>query len=117
MGFLGRKYGLTCDNLISFKLLTANEDHILFDKKNYPDLFWYYYTRMITLSFAQAYHIPEVIIFELRWDFDKLYKVLMTYFNWLRNDNSVGIEMDIFSLTMKNPILITGIYAGRQSKL
>jgi hypothetical protein len=123
MGFLGRKYGLTCDNLISFKLLTASGDHILVNKDTHPNLFWACRGGgngnfgIITEMTLQAHYVPKVINFELRWNFNKIYKVLTTYFNWLRIDNDVGIEMDIFSLTRDTPVLITGVYAGSKRKL
>jgi FAD/FMN-containing dehydrogenase len=40
MGLLGRKYGLTCDNLLSVSLVDANGVHIDADAQTNPDLFW-----------------------------------------------------------------------------
>ncbi len=123
MGFLGRKYGLTCDNLISFKIITADGKHLYVDRDINSDLFWACKGAgngnfgIITEMTLQAHYVPEVTIFELRWTFNKLYSVLNSYFDWLRQSNSVGIEMDIYSLELKYPILITGIYPGSKEKL
>ena len=65
----------------------------------------------------QAYKISEVVMFELNWKFDKLYLILKTYFKWAKNENSVGIEMNIFALSKEFPINITGFYCGTQEKL
>jgi hypothetical protein len=39
-GWLVRKYGLTCDNVISFDLVTAEGDAIVASENENPDLFW-----------------------------------------------------------------------------
>lgn len=119
MGFLGRKYGLTCDNLISFKILIADGRHLFADKNNNSDLFWACSGAgngnfgIITELTIQAHHVPEVINFQLRWPFESLYDVLQTYFEWLKNDNDIGIEMDIYSTSIEFPIEITGIYVKK----
>ncbi|HKK45544.1 MAG TPA: FAD-binding oxidoreductase [Balneolaceae bacterium] len=40
MGHLRRKYGLSCDNIISVDLVTADGDLITADEFNHKDLFW-----------------------------------------------------------------------------
>jgi FAD/FMN-containing dehydrogenase len=40
MGLLGRRYGLTCDNLISVSLIDATGAHVDADAQTNPDLFW-----------------------------------------------------------------------------
>jgi len=40
MGYLSRAYGLTCDNLISADLVTANGDFVTCDANRNADLFW-----------------------------------------------------------------------------
>lgn len=40
VGWLVRKYGLTCDNVISFDLVTAGGSAIVASDKQNPDLFW-----------------------------------------------------------------------------
>jgi len=40
VGYLGRKYGLTIDSLLSAELVTANGDQIVVDETSHPDLFW-----------------------------------------------------------------------------
>ena len=40
IGYLGRKYGLTLDNLISVNLVTASGEFVTASEKENPDLFW-----------------------------------------------------------------------------
>jgi FAD/FMN-containing dehydrogenase len=40
MGYLSRAYGLTCDNLISADVVTANGDFVTCDAERNTDLFW-----------------------------------------------------------------------------
>jgi hypothetical protein len=40
IGWLRRKYGLTCDNLLSAEVLTANGEKIIASKQQHTDLFW-----------------------------------------------------------------------------
>ncbi len=40
MGWLARRHGLTCDNVVSFELVTANGDLLHVDADSHPDLDW-----------------------------------------------------------------------------
>lgn len=40
LGFLSRKYGLTCDSLIRVKMIDTNGKKLVIDKHNKPDLLW-----------------------------------------------------------------------------
>jgi FAD/FMN-containing dehydrogenase len=40
VGWLARKYGLTCDNAISFDLVTADGEVLRASAEEHPDLFW-----------------------------------------------------------------------------
>jgi hypothetical protein len=123
MGFLGRKYGLSCDNVISFKIFIANGQLLHVDRETYSDLFWACRGAgnanfgIITEMTVKTHSVSRVQVFEFRWHIDKLYQVLTVYTNWLSNDNSVGIEMDIFNTNLENPIMITGLYTGSKKKL
>jgi len=65
----------------------------------------------------RAYHVKNVKVFEFLWKFENLEQVLSTYFDFIRLDNSVGIEMNIYSLNLEFPIMVTGIYTGSNKKL
>jgi FAD/FMN-containing dehydrogenase len=40
MGWLARQYGLSCDNVISFELVTASGDVLRVSATEHPDLYW-----------------------------------------------------------------------------
>lgn len=40
VGWLARKYGLTCDNVLSFELVTAEGEVLRATADEHPDLFW-----------------------------------------------------------------------------
>ena len=40
VGYLGRKHGLTIDNLLAAEIVTADGEVILTDAESHPDLFW-----------------------------------------------------------------------------
>ena len=40
VGWLARKYGLTCDNVLSFEVVTADAAVVTADAEHHPDLFW-----------------------------------------------------------------------------
>lgn len=40
IGFLSRKYGLTCDNVVQFEMLTTAGDLIKVNQNSHQDLFW-----------------------------------------------------------------------------
>ena len=40
VGWLVRKYGLTCDNVLSFEVVTADGDVVTASAEQHPDLFW-----------------------------------------------------------------------------
>lgn len=40
IGFLSRKFGLTCDNLIRIKMIDTKGTKLVVDQQSYPDMFW-----------------------------------------------------------------------------
>src|SRR5215204_3079694 len=40
MGWLARRLGLTCDNVVSYELVTAEGERLLVDESRDPELFW-----------------------------------------------------------------------------
>src|SRR3989442_5858809 len=40
MGWLARQYGLTCDNAVSFEVVTATGEVVRASRDEHPDLFW-----------------------------------------------------------------------------
>ncbi|WP_116949939.1 FAD-binding oxidoreductase [Jiangella endophytica] len=40
MGWLARQYGLTCDNVVSYELVTADGERLRVTRDEHPELFW-----------------------------------------------------------------------------
>ncbi|SEF17410.1 FAD-binding oxidoreductase [Jiangella alba] len=40
MGWLARQYGLSCDNVVSYELVTADGDRLRVSRDEHPELFW-----------------------------------------------------------------------------
>ena len=40
MGWLARRLGLTCDNVVAYELITAEGDRLRVDEHSHPELFW-----------------------------------------------------------------------------
>lgn len=40
MGWLARQYGLTCDNVVSYELVTASGERLRVSRDEHPELFW-----------------------------------------------------------------------------
>ncbi len=76
IGFLARQYGLTCDNVVNIRLLTALGTIITVDADNYPDLFWALcgagagaFGVVLGFTFTMHY-VPEVSYISVHWDWD-----------------------------------------------
>ena len=127
LGFLGRKFGLTCDNLISLDMISAKGELMKVSDDENPDLFWAMKGAgcgnfgIVTSFTFKIYPVEDVIILELWWDIDKLYQVLSTWLKWgPESDNNLTTELDIYALNESNtnphPVLITGLFIGHSKK-
>lgn len=91
LGYLGGKYGITADNLLSAEMVTANGDKILVDKDNYPDLFWAIRggggNFGIVSKFKYQLHSfgPNVVAGMVLYPMDKAKEVLQFYREFIRN--------------------------------
>lgn len=122
-GFLGRKFGLTCDNLVNFELILANGNTICVNNSNYPDLFYAHKGGgggnfgIVTSLTYKVHEVKDVIIFELWWDCDDLENALSNWISWVPDsNNNITTEFNIYAMNDSNkkpyPILITGLYIG-----
>ncbi|HXQ60378.1 MAG TPA: FAD-binding oxidoreductase [Acidimicrobiales bacterium] len=88
IGVVGRKYGLTCDNLLSLDTVTADGRLVTADAGQNADLFWA--SRGggggnfgIVTSFTFALHpIPELSLFTINWPWPAAADVLGAWQLW-----------------------------------
>ena len=122
LGFLGRKYGLTCDNLLEFNIIIANGKEIIVNEKNNSDLFWACKGAgggnfgIITSLTLKTHQIKKVIILELNWNKELLLNVLSTWLEWgPKSDVNLTTELNILAINFSNklPIQVTGVFIGK----
>ncbi|MGH9088053.1 MAG: FAD-binding oxidoreductase [Acidimicrobiales bacterium] len=89
VGVLGRNYGLTCDQLVSLDVVTADGRLVRCDASRHPDLFWA--SRGggggnfgIATSFTFRVHpIPPIALFTMDWPWTAAGDVLSAWQEWL----------------------------------
>jgi FAD/FMN-containing dehydrogenase len=89
IGVVGRKYGLTADNLIALDVVTADGQLLTCNSQEHPDLFWA--SRGggggnfgIATSFTFGLHpLPELALFTIDWPWESAADVLGTWQEWM----------------------------------
>lgn len=91
IGVVGRKYGLTCDNLRALEMVTADGAVIRCDPGNHPDLFWAAQgggggNFGFVTSFDFGVHaMPELSLFTFAWPWAAAADVLGAWQDWAPN--------------------------------
>jgi hypothetical protein len=89
IGVVGRKYGLTCDNLTSLDIVTADGRLLTCNADDNSDLFWA--SRGggggnfgIATSFTFGLHpLPQLALFTINWPWEAAHDVLGTWQQWI----------------------------------
>ncbi|HZG73266.1 MAG TPA: FAD-binding oxidoreductase [Chondromyces sp.] len=130
IGYLRGKYGLTCDNLVGARVVTA--DGILLDvnEKNHPDLFWAIrggggnFGVVTRFEFALYAVGPEVFALDVMYDFKDVKQVLKRAQQLLAQapDEAVSINFTAAVLPPapflpeflhnRKVLMLLGMYAG-----
>ena len=85
LGWLMRKHGLTCDNLISADLVTAEGESLTAGEQQHPDLFWAIrggggnFGIVTSFTFRLHPHGPEVLAGPILYPADQAEDVLRAY--------------------------------------
>jgi len=89
VGVLGRKYGLTCDNIRQIEIVTPDGQLLACNEKSHSDLYWACQggggrNFGIVTSFSFATHpIPELSMFTLDWSWQDAPEVLSAWQRWM----------------------------------
>src|SRR5581483_10938998 len=76
IGFLTRKYGLTCDAIRCLTMVNADGEIIQVDKVDHPELFWAMCgagggSFGIVLDFTfKMFYVPKVQLLKLSWEWE-----------------------------------------------
>jgi len=125
VGVFGRKYGLTCDNLRSAKLVTADGDHLSIDAHSHPDLLWACRgggggNFGIVTSFEFDVHpMPQVTLFSLQYPWEAAASVLEAWQHWITvMPDELWSNCQLLSQGSYGFLIqISGVFCGTQSAL
>lgn len=127
MGPLLRKYGLTCDTLISLEMVNANGEIIHATKDNeYQDLFWACRGAgggnfgIVTSIVLQVFPAKKVTWFNIGWDWSQPVEEVINKWQQLfsNGDKKWFSHLDIWSKAFpsdklkKQPLKVLGVYFG-----
>ncbi len=89
VGVIGRKFGLTCDSMLSAQVITANGALLTCDANNHTDLFWALRgggggNFGIVTSFAfQLHPLSELTLFTLDWPWSAAANMVDAWQHWV----------------------------------
>lgn len=112
IGRLGRKYGLTCDNLLSVDIVTADGKLITADGNHYSDLFWAIRggggNFGIVTSFRYQLHSvgPNVLAGNVVYPLSQARQVLKIYDDFVRQaPDEISADLILATLPTGEPIV------------
>ena len=126
LGVVGRKFGLTCDNITQLEIVTAAGDALTCNASTHPDLFWacrgggggnFGIVTSLTLS---THPISTVTLFTLEWPWAAAAEVIAAWQHWITT-----IPDELWSIchvlnTKSGPspsITVDGAYVGTSAAL
>lgn len=123
IGVLGRKYGLTCDNLLSAQVVLADGRVVTCDEQREADLFWSLRgggggNFGVVTSFTFRVHpLTSVTLFTLGWAWSNAADVLDAWQNWAPQAPDEFWSNCLFLANQNSgPLVrINGVYIGDQA--
>lgn len=127
IGALGRKFGLTCDNLLSAQVVTADGRSLTCDTQSNADLFWALRGGgggnfgVVTSFVFQAHPVSTLTLFSLAWPWSSAVPVFDAWQHWGPQapdelwSNCVLQATDNKSEQPK--VELNGVYVGNQAGL
>jgi len=121
IGVLGRAYGMTCDNIASLQMVTADGVVRTCSPNQHEDLYWA--SRGggggnfgIVTSFTFTTHpIPAINLFTLEWAWGDAGAVLESWMQWLPNTPNElwsNCQLDSNGGAGGGVVKVTGVFAG-----
>ncbi len=125
VGVFARKFGLTCDNLRSAKVVTASGDRLTASEHHHADLLWACQgggggNFAIATSFEFAVHpMPAVALFTLQYPWDAAADVLEAWQHWITTTpDELWSNCQLLSQGTYGFLLqISGVLCGTPSQL
>jgi FAD/FMN-containing dehydrogenase len=121
IGVFGRAYGMTCDNIASLTVVTADGSLRQCSPGAHSDLYWA--SRGggggnfgIVTSFTFNVHpIPDVALFTLEWPWAEAVAVLSSWMQWIPstpNELWCNCQLDSNGAGSGGVVKVTGVFAG-----
>jgi FAD binding domain len=90
VGWLGRAYGLCCNSVLSFDVVTGDGEQLHVDADNHPELFWALRggsgsPAVITHMELKLYAVPELYAGAMLWPWERAREVFQTWLTWTRD--------------------------------
>jgi hypothetical protein len=126
LGVVGRKFGLTCDNVTQLQIVTGAGDDLTCDANTNADLFWacrgggggnFGIVTSLTLS---THAIPTVTLFTLEWPWSAAAELIAAWQHWITTipDELWSICHALNTKGSGSPsITVDGAYVGVSSAL
>ncbi len=125
IGVLGRKFGLSCDNVTSLQIVTADSRILTCDASDNEDLYWA--SRGggggnfgVVTSFDFAVHpLPQLALFTLEWPWAAAGEVLGAWQEWIGPAvNELWSNCQLLSAgSGGTKVRVTGVFCGDSSTL
>jgi FAD/FMN-containing dehydrogenase len=121
IGVFGRAYGLTCDNIASLQIVTADGSLRRCAPRHNTDLFWASLgggggNFGIVTSFTFTVHpIPNVTLFTLEWPWGDAANVLDAFLRWIPtapNELWANCQLASSGSSTGGFLKVTGVFAG-----
>jgi FAD/FMN-containing dehydrogenase len=127
VGVLGRKFGLTCDNLLSAQVVLANGDVLTCDQNTHSDLFWGLRgggggNFGVVTSFTFGVHpVSQLSLFTLNWPWSHAADVVDAWQHWgPQNPDELWSNCLLLGTANKQSepsVRVNGVYVGTSSAL
>lgn len=132
-GYLRGKFGLTCDNILSAKMVTADGNLIKVSKDEHPDLFWAIRGGggnfgVVTAFELQLYPVgPNVLAIDTMYDYMDAKEIFQKLGNYMMDaPDEISVNTAIMQLPPapflpesmhgKRVIAVSGMYAGELTR-
>ena len=127
VGVISRKFGLTCDNLLSAQVITASGNMLICDANNNSDLFWALRGGsggnfgIVTSFVFQLHPVAALTLFTLDWPWSVAANMVDAWQNWVSQaPDELWSNCLLLSTsdTSSSPLArVNGVYVGNAGPL
>jgi hypothetical protein len=121
IGVFGRAYGMTCDNIASLQVVTADGSLRTCSPSSHSDLYWA--SRgggggnfgVVTQFTFTVHPMPDITLFTLTWPWGDAESVLGAWLNWMPstpNELWANCQLASDGVAGGETVKVTGVYAG-----